>query len=118
MQKGNIACQGIFTHHLEVSYQEGPCDLALLNREYRVNIQDGIVPAETEHFIPLPSSYGSHFILLYLLKMSAGGKRGVEAHILGLGGIQLAEAHKADTRTKLLAVLVWLSSRTTHASAK
>lgn len=55
---------------------------------------------------------------LYLLKVSTGGERGVEAHILGLGGIQLARTHKADTRTKLLAVLVWLSNRTTHSRAK
>lgn len=57
-------------------------------------------------------------ILLYLLKMSAGAERGVEAHILGLGGFQLARTHKADTRTKLLAVLVWLLNRTTHSCAK
>lgn len=50
--------------------------------------------------------------------MSAGAERGVEVHILGLGGIQLAETLKADTRTKLLAVLVWLSNRTTHFAAK
>lgn len=49
--------------------------------------------------------------------MSANGERGVEAHILGLGVIQLARTHKADTRTKLLAVLVWLSNRTTYSCA-
>lgn len=69
---------------------------------------DIIFPWKNELFIPKPSSYGCYFILLYLLKMSAGCERGVEAHILGLGGIQLARTHKADTRTKLLAVLVWL----------
>jgi len=56
--------------------------------------------------------------LLYLLNMSTGAEWGVEAHILGLGGIQLARTHKADTRTKPLAVLVWLSNRTTHSCAK
>ena len=77
-------------------------------------------PWKHELFIQKPSSYGCSFIFAgaHLLKTSASGERGVEAHILGLGAIQLARTHKADTRTKLLAVLVWLSSRATHSCAK
>lgn len=71
-------------------------------------------PGETSSSSPGPRSWGCDFILFYLLKTSGSAERGVETHSLGLGGIQLAEADGADTRTKLLAVLVWLLNRTTH----
>lgn len=64
------------------------------------------LPKNCFFFIPKPSSYGCNFIKLYLLKVSGGGESAVEAHILGLGRIQLERIHKAGTRTKLLAVLV------------
>lgn len=84
----------------------------------RDTVPDRIFPQKNELFIPKPSSYGCDLIWLYLLNMSAGGVRAVEAHILGLGEIQLARTHKADARTKLLAVLVWFSNRTTRSCAK
>lgn len=94
------------------SHQSGPMPL---NKEFQET------PFQTEYptthqkkkiFVPKSSSYGCDFAL-YPLKMSTGGARGVEAHILGLGRIQLERIHKAGTRTKLLAVLVWLPNRTT-----
>lgn len=95
-------------------------DLTPLNNDCQESIiQTEYSPLINELFILESSSYGQDFfVFLYLLKMSAGAERGVEAHILGLGRIQLAGALKADTRTKLLAVLVWLSNRTTHSAAK
>lgn len=44
--------------------------------------------------------------------------QGVEAHILGLDGIQVEGIHSTGTGTKLLAVLVWLSNQTTHSCAR
>lgn len=113
-KNGKTACREIFTHCFR-KVSRSDTVKQLLSRD---TVPDGISPRENKPFIPKPTSYGCGFILLHLLKMSAGGERGVEAHILGLGGIQLERIHKAGTRTKLLAVLVWLSNRTTHSWAK
>lgn len=58
-----------------------------------------------EHSLPKHSKI-DEIVLMHLLKRSAGDDRGVEAHILGLDGIQMEGIHSAGTGTKLLAVLV------------
>lgn len=117
-KKDNSACQEIFKYCPTPSPGNVLWSDTIYTWLSRDTVPDRIFPGKCEPLVLKPPSYGCDFILLNLSKMSAGGERGVEARILGLGGIQLARTHKAATRTKLLAVLVWLQNRTTQGCAK